>query len=203
MPIELKPYILLRATFTHYYHHRECGNTVSSLFKLVPMWNNALDKWKSYRSCGFAAALIQGAVRTGGALDRMLEMQAKQLAAGGPKDGEMEYDDSFIYDNVSQSHCFLTYNCAEVRAARALKNFSRAAPCKAALPLTVLRAITIGHYSSDHSGQACLLANTRESIVIVAISRAVGVLFKTTFTLAQVVLPIKVAAVILSFEFLA
>ena len=31
----------------------------------------------------------------------MLEMQEKQLAAGGPMDGEMEYDDIFIYDNVS------------------------------------------------------------------------------------------------------
>ncbi|CAM9408191.1 unnamed protein product [Ascophyllum nodosum] len=43
---------------------------------------------------------MDGAVRTGGALDRMLEMQEKQLAAGGPMDGEMEYDDIFIYDNI-------------------------------------------------------------------------------------------------------
>ena len=32
----------------------------------------------------------------------MLEMQAAQRAAGGPKDGEIEYDDNFIYDNVSE-----------------------------------------------------------------------------------------------------
>lgn len=41
---------------------------------------------------------------TGAVLDSMLEMQAKQRANGGPKTGEMEYDDTFICDNVSDTH---------------------------------------------------------------------------------------------------
>lgn len=31
----------------------------------------------------------------------MLEMQVKQVKAGGPTNEEMEYDDVFILDNVS------------------------------------------------------------------------------------------------------
>lgn len=42
-----------------------------------------------------------GRSRTGGVLDVMLNMQAKQAADGGPKDGEYEFDDAFIHDNVS------------------------------------------------------------------------------------------------------
>lgn len=42
-----------------------------------------------------------GCSRTGGVLDKMLDMQAKQAADGGAKDGEYEFDDEFIHDNVS------------------------------------------------------------------------------------------------------
>lgn len=46
-------------------------------------------------------------VGTGRVLDTMLEMQAKQRANGGPKTGEIDYDDTFICDNVSATQ----YKC--------------------------------------------------------------------------------------------
>ena len=45
--------------------------------------------------------------RTAGVLDTMLAMQARQAEAGGSTEEEMEYDDVFIFDNVSVGVCIL------------------------------------------------------------------------------------------------
>lgn len=43
----------------------------------------------------------------------MLEMQAKQRANGGPKTGEIDYDDTFICDNVSATQ-YICLECGRV-----------------------------------------------------------------------------------------
>ena len=45
--------------------------------------------------------------RTAGVLDTMLAMQAKQAETEGSTEEEMEYDDVFIFDNVSVGVCIL------------------------------------------------------------------------------------------------
>ena len=45
--------------------------------------------------------LARGTTKKAGLLDKMLRIQAEQIARGGAKDGEYEFDDDFIYDNVS------------------------------------------------------------------------------------------------------
>ena len=61
-----------------------------------------------------ASVLTKGFNHNGGILDTMLEMQARQRAAGGPKYGEMGYDDTFIYDSVSLKDLLPTHGCANI-----------------------------------------------------------------------------------------
>lgn len=41
-----------------------------------------------------------GVARSAGVLDKFLRVQKEQVGGGGAKDGELELDDDFIFDNV-------------------------------------------------------------------------------------------------------
>ena len=54
--------------------------------------------------------LLKGKIkdsRTARVLDTMMAMQARQSETGGSTEEEMEYDDVFIFDNVSVGVCIL------------------------------------------------------------------------------------------------